>query len=99
MRSGCKIILWIGPKHSGKTSAAEKLAEKARAEGFKVAGILAPSIYENGKLVGFDIIDLRNQKRTLLARRKKADGSFSFTTEGLKFGKPHFVKIKLINPT
>ena len=94
MTTCCKIILWVGPKHSGKTTAAEKLVEKARAEGFNVAGILAPSIYHNGKIAGFEIIDLQNQKRMLLTRRKKDNEPFSFTTEGLKFGRAALGKNK-----
>jgi len=47
----CRLILWRGARHSGKTTAAGKLAEQARDEGFRVAGLLAPSIYVNGRLV------------------------------------------------
>lgn len=83
----CKIILWIGPKHSGKTTAAAKLIEKAKATGFQVAGIIAPAIYDNGKLIGFDIIDLQNRKHAILARRKKENELFSFTSKGLRFGR------------
>jgi nucleoside-triphosphatase THEP1 len=63
-----KLILWVGEKHSGKTTNAFKLAESVRNEGFSVAGLLAPSIYENGRLVGFDAFDLRSKKREPLAR-------------------------------
>ena len=86
MSSVCKTILWVGPKHSGKSTAAAKLAEKAKKAGFKVAGILAPAIYENAKLVGFDIFDLQSCKGTILAIRKKDNEPFSFTSKGLRFG-------------
>jgi molybdopterin-guanine dinucleotide biosynthesis protein A/nucleoside-triphosphatase THEP1 len=85
----CRVILWRGKKHSGKTSAAHKLVEQARAEGFHVAGILAPSIYNNGRLKGFDIVDLRTGARTLLASRseKSKTNRFAFTDTGLKLGR------------
>jgi nucleoside-triphosphatase THEP1 len=84
-----RLILWTGPKHCGKTTSASNLIQKARAEGFTVAGILEPSLYNNGELIGFDVLDLHSQKRTPLARRNKdksTTGSFNFITDGLKFG-------------
>ena len=72
------LILWTGPKHSGKTTSAANLAHIARAEGFNVAGILAPSLYLNGELLGAP-----------LARRKTSQskaGPFTFIDEGLKLG-------------
>jgi nucleoside-triphosphatase len=84
-----RLILWTGPKHCGKTSSATRLIQIARVEGFTVAGILEPSLYDNGKLLGFDVLDLQSQKRTPLARRnkdKRTTGSFNFIADGLKFG-------------
>lgn len=83
------IILWVGPKHSGKTTSAARLLEAVRAEGFRVAGCLAPSVYVNDTLIGFDLINLRRGERTTLARREigpGADGEFQFTKEGLSQG-------------
>jgi len=85
-----KLVLWTGKKHSGKTTAAAKLAQTARAEGFVVAGLLAPSTHCNGRLIGYDILDLRNKSRASLAQRK-TDGSktegFIFIADGLKLGR------------
>ncbi|MGD2094690.1 MAG: nucleoside-triphosphatase [Phycisphaerales bacterium] len=83
-----RFILWTGPKHCGKTTSAEKLIRIAQAEGFKVAGLLEPSSYDNGELIGFDVLDVRNQTRVSLARRisKSKAGPFDFLTAGLKFG-------------
>lgn len=79
-----KLILWTGEKHSGKTTSAAKIVEIARNEGFNVAGLLAPSIYSNGQLLGFDAIDLHNDARVPLAKRKTCQ--FTFFTEGVEFG-------------
>jgi len=82
-----KVILWTGAKHSGKTIAATRLAEKVCDEGFTTAGVLAPSIYLNGKLVGFDLVDLQTKKRISLVYRENKNKRFTFTDEGLRFGK------------
>jgi nucleoside-triphosphatase THEP1 len=85
-----KLVLWTGKKHSGKTTAAAKLARTARAEGFTVVGLLAPSTYHNGRLIGYDILDLRNKTQASLAQCK-TNGSkterFTFIADGLKLGK------------
>jgi len=83
------IILWAGPKHSGKTSSAGRLVEAARARGFLVAGCLAPSVYADHVLLGFDLVDLRSGRRAALARRNTGQGqdrSFHFWAEGLSLG-------------
>jgi len=84
-----KLVLWTGEKHSGKTTSAAKLVETARGEGFNVAGLLAPSLYCHGELLGFDAIDLRNETREPLAKRNTDAGKtkrFTFLPEGLKLG-------------
>jgi nucleoside-triphosphatase len=84
------LILWVGPKHSGKTTSAARLVQAAHASGFVVAGCLAPSVYANDLLTGFDIVDLRTSERTPLARcdtRHGQDRSFQFTAEGLRLGR------------
>lgn len=84
-----KLILWVGEKHSGKTTSAADLARTARDEGFNVAGLLAPSLYCDGRLIGFDAIDIKNEKRAPLARPQTGPGKsqrFTFITDGLKLG-------------
>ncbi|MFZ2149197.1 MAG: nucleoside-triphosphatase [Sedimentisphaerales bacterium] len=84
-----RLILWTGPKHCGKTTSATKLAQIASAEGFNVAGLLAPPLYRNNKLLGFDVLNLQNQTRAPLARRKirqSKAGPFTFIADGIKLG-------------
>lgn len=84
-----RLILWIGEKHSGKTTRIVGLVKIARTLGFDVAGVLAPSVYHNGRLIGFDVLDLRNGNRASLARRRKDAvkmSPFVFTDEGMKLG-------------
>lgn len=83
------MILWAGEKHSGKTTALADLVRIAHEEGFNVAGILAPSLYRDGRLMGFDVLDLRDGTRAPLARRETKAGAkapFTFVDEGLRLG-------------
>jgi len=83
------LILWAGPKHSGKTTSAARLAQAAGEHGFAVTGLLAPSVYRNGKLFGFDACDLRTGARAALAVRATHGGqvgSFHFMEEGVRLG-------------
>ena len=84
-----KLVLWTGPRHSGKTTTASDLVETARKAGFNIAGLLAFSLYDDGKLIGFDALDLNNNTRAPLARCNKEEtitDSFTFIEEGLRFG-------------
>jgi nucleoside-triphosphatase len=84
-----RLILWMGEKHSGKTTGATRLVKLARAEGFEVAGVLAPSLYRDGTLMGFDVLNLRNGARAPLARRDTNAGQtepFAFIDDGLRLG-------------
>ncbi|MHC4983850.1 MAG: nucleoside-triphosphatase [Planctomycetota bacterium] len=86
-----RLALWAAPKHSGKTAAASSLAEKARTEGFSVTGLLAPGVYKGGRLIGYDVVDLRTTARRPLARRGLSSplraGSYGFLPEGLVLGR------------
>jgi len=85
-----KLILWTGRKHSGKTTSAARLAGMARVEGFDTAGLLAEALYHDGRLIGFDAIDLQTENRAPLARRRSEGGEFvpfDFITEGVELGR------------
>ena len=84
-----KLVLWTGPRHSGKTTTASDLVKIAHKEGFIVAGLLAPSLYDNGELIGFGALDLKNNTRKPLARfntEKAKTMPLKFIPEGLKVG-------------
>ena len=83
------IVLWVGSKHSGKSSNAVRLVEKAKSQDLKVAGIIAPSRYKDGKLTGFDIINLQTNEKEVLSRLDKdsCGHPFEFTKKGEQFGK------------
>jgi nucleoside-triphosphatase THEP1 len=85
-----RLVLWFAPEHSGKTAAALRLAQLARGRGFDVAGLLAPSVYVDGRLAGFEALDLRSGKKVGLAKRvpgASGPGRFAFTAEGVGFAR------------
>jgi len=89
-RQDTKLILWVGEKHSGKTTAALKLAQRCRDAGFSIAGLLAPSVYQNGKLIGFDGIDLGDNSQTRLTIRDEKNPdtpAFTLTPEGINLAR------------
>jgi len=85
-----RLILWTGPKHSGKTTSALRLIDKLRSEGFLTAGIAAVALRDGERLLGYDIIDLRSGLRRALARPGAPGppriGRFGFLWEGLTLG-------------
>lgn len=84
------LILWAGPKHSGKTTSAAGLAQVAGERGFAVTGLLAYSVYRDGQLFGFDACDLRTGARASLAVRGTPGGQigpFHFLEEGVTLGR------------
>jgi len=89
-RPVAKVVLWYGPKHSGKSTAAMRLVERATAEGFSVAGISAPAVFRDSILAGYDVVDLATGLRTALARLADRDsaetGRFAFEEEGWRLG-------------
>lgn len=84
-----RLILWTGPKHSGKTALLGRFVRTLRERGFTPAGFLAPSRYEAGRLTGFDIVDLNTFQQMPLAVRQKGPCDkcgFTLLAEGLKLG-------------
>ena len=101
------LVLWAGPKHSGKTTALTELASRGRQGSVSVGGFLAPSLYEDRQLLGFDIVDVATGRRRVLARRGASGGErigcFSLAEEGLAFGRavleqlPRSVRLCLVD--
>ena len=85
-----RCLLWVGDKHSGKTTAATELVRRIQRNGYTVGGILAPSIYEQGCPVGFDIVDIKNDYRIPLAVRDERApdiGCYRYDRKGLELGR------------
>lgn len=63
-------LLWAltGERGAGKTTFCRALAERARAAGWDVAGLLSPGVFENGVKTGILVQDLRTGETHPLAR-------------------------------
>lgn len=61
-------ILITGRPGVGKTTAVERLVERARDRGKKVSGVFSPEIREDGERVGFRVVDI-STGRTRRIRR------------------------------
>jgi nucleoside-triphosphatase THEP1 len=84
-----RIILLSAARGAGKTTAAWRAAERARATGLRIGGILAPARYDpSGHKVGIDALDLAGGETRPLAERTPdaADatiGEYTFAPEVL----------------
>ena len=67
MDSEPKNALITGPPRSGKTTAIERAVSLLREEGLTVGGIICPELREDGKRVGFEIVDLADGDRETMA--------------------------------
>ncbi len=66
------IVLLTGDRGSGKTTACQRLANRARETGWDVAGVLSPAVFTGGVKVAIDAVDLRNGERRRLATARTA---------------------------
>lgn len=64
-----KIFL-TGRPGIGKSTVFKRIIDELKQRGLKVGGIVTPEIRENGKRIGFEVIDLFSGKRGILATVK-----------------------------
>jgi nucleoside-triphosphatase THEP1 len=85
------LVLLVGDRHSGKTTACQRLATLTRARGLTVGGIVAPAVHQAGRCVGYEVLDLGTGQSTRLAtvegRGVEQVGRFHFLLEGLALGR------------
>ena len=86
------VFIITGHQGSGKTSFASALIELLRHHKWKVGGILAPVVQQNGTREGYDILNILTSQRTSFCRAGVAptgiaSGPFHFLPEGIAFGK------------
>ena len=63
------LTILTGTRGAGKTRWCFEVATQARAEGFDVAGVICPPVFEGQEKTGIDILDLRTNQRRRLAER------------------------------
>lgn len=83
-------ILLYGTSGSGKTTKAKEYCQQCQQHGWKVGGILAPGLFQNGQRWSFDVYDLLTGQSEKLACRDYVSqvqiGPFGFYLQGLAFG-------------
>ena len=79
-------ILVHGPIGSGKTCTCLSLAERARAEGVTMGGILSIRVYQDERLIGYNGLDLATGAFFSLARlSSQVEGSDWFVFSHLRY--------------
>ena len=65
----CNLLLVTGESGSGKTTWCRALIERARARGISPSGLISPAVFEAGKKVAIELIDISHDTRMVLAIR------------------------------
>ncbi|MGV9173718.1 MAG: nucleoside-triphosphatase [Promethearchaeia archaeon] len=63
-------LLITGPPRSGKSTLIEQLIEGMNQKHYDGVGFLTPEVRKNNKRIGFDIKDIKTEKKIPLARRR-----------------------------
>jgi nucleoside-triphosphatase THEP1 len=86
-----KIYILTGRKGAGKTTLLAKYVRDIQNKNITVGGILSPAVYQDLSRIGYDVVNIKTNAKTILCRSdsKTASvkiGDFAFSEEGLLFG-------------
>lgn len=86
-----KVFIVSGFLGQGKTTCVQKIIEVFKEKNIAVGGIYSPRMMENEKTVGYDIVDIRYNKREVFLRLTEDEelnkiGKFSVFPQGLQLG-------------
>jgi nucleoside-triphosphatase len=70
-----RLLLLTGPSGSGKTTLCSQLVSSAREAGLLVGGILCPAVFEDGKKVAIDQLDISSGERQRLGVRSYGENT------------------------
>ncbi len=76
-----QLILVTGLSGAGKTTWCTRLVEQAQKQGLMVRGVLCPSVFEDGRKIGIDIVNLETGERRRLARLRDGGTGELVTTQ------------------
>ena len=82
------IHILAGPLHSGKTTLLTASCQAWQKAGFRFEGFLSPTVWDGDRIEGYDLVDLRAEKRIPYLRREgeeewERSGSFFFLPDAL----------------
>lgn len=80
-----RIVIITGGRGAGKTRLCLRLAERARAYGWRVAGAACPAVFQAGEKTGIAVQDLRSGETRRLAQRLTPGSAAQVRTEGWAF--------------
>lgn len=85
-----RILILTGGQRVGKTTLCRRIARWAKDQGWSVAGVLSPAVFEGERKVGIEVTDLQSgESRRLADRRlKPAPGelAYQFNEANLAWG-------------
>jgi nucleoside-triphosphatase THEP1 len=64
------IALLTGPLHAGKTTFLQNFIPKIQSGGLEVGGYVTPSLWSEGRVEGYDLVDLGSGARLPFLRRE-----------------------------
>lgn len=87
-----EIYILSGKISAGKTIFANSIIEILKEKSLSVGGILTKKVYENDKIIGYDIVDVKTGNREKLLRTEHCDdcnkiGKYSIFEQGFNFGR------------
>lgn len=63
-----QLVIVTGESGAGKTKWCQEQIQWARQQGWNVAGLLSPAIFQDGQKVGIDLLDLSSGEKRQLAK-------------------------------
>lgn len=86
------IFILSGKRNSGKSTILQRVITGLQEKGFRIAGIRAPAIMQNGRKIGFYVLNIKTDEKALLCERRSelvpsTPQSFEFHENGLKLGR------------
>jgi nucleoside-triphosphatase THEP1 len=90
------LTLLCAASGMGKTTFLRDQVSRLAAQGRTVGGVVSPAVFEQGRRVGYDLLDLRSDDRRPLARVDGADalsvGRYRFVEAALRAGNDAIVQ-------
>ncbi len=83
--SSSRLWIFTGPIGAGKTALCQRLIVEAQGQGWDVAGIFSPGVYQDGQKVAIDALDVRGNERRRLAWRIENEESGIIHTQEWRF--------------
>lgn len=87
-----QIFILSGMREIGKTTLLLRLIEQAHQLNIQTTGVISPAVFENGKKISIDLLDVKNGNKKDLATLRQSESlgivtdHWSFLTESLHWG-------------